>query len=102
MRLDVIVDGLEAEKKSWDLIEILEQHNIAFNLSLSNQSLHKKIKKATQSDSIGCVIIGNNEITDSTVTVKWFREYCQETVQYKNIATYLQRKLEAQIINMQT
>ena len=94
IRLEIIADGSEAQKKSWALAQSLEQNNISFNLNLSNQGIHKKVKKAAQSNSLGCLIIGANEITDSTVTVKWLHEHSQETIYYDSIIKYLKEKLE--------
>lgn len=93
-RFDIITEGFEAEKKSWRLIQALEQHNIAFNLNLGNQSIHKKIKKAAQANSLGCLIIGCDEVTDSTITVKWLREHQQETIDYNYTIKYLQKRLK--------
>ena len=93
-RFDIITEGLEAQKKSIQLMQELEQHNIAFNLTLSNQNLHKQIKKAAQSNILGCLILSNNEIKDSTITVKWLNEYCQDTISYEHIIKYLQKKLK--------
>lgn len=93
-RFDIVTEGTEAQKKSWDLIKILEKHNIVFNLHLSSQGLNKQIKRAIQNKAIGCIIIGKNEIKNFTVTVKWINEYYQETIKYSSIITYLQEKLK--------
>lgn len=93
-RFDIITEGHEAQKKSWGLMQALEENNIHFNLILSSQNLHKKIKKAVQGGSLGCLIIGSHEAADSTITVKWFREHCQETISCEHIIAYLQKKLK--------
>lgn len=100
-RFDIITEGHEAQKKSWKLMQELENNGINFNLNLSNQSMHKKIKKAAQSNSLGCLIIGSNEVTSSTITVKWLREYYQETISDDSIIKYLRRKLGIDIIHIQ-
>lgn len=92
-RFKIITEGHEAQKKAWKLMQALENSGIDFDLSFSNQSIHKKIKKAAQSDSFGCIIIGSNEIASSTVTVKWLHEYYQETINYDSAITYIQKKL---------
>lgn len=94
-RFEIITEGLEADKKSWNLIEVLSRNSIMFNLNLSKQHISKKIKKAAQSNSTGCLIIGNYEIENSTITVKWLEENLQETVKYDHIAQYLKYKLKS-------
>lgn len=93
-RFEIITEGSEAQRKSWALAQVLEQNNISFNLNLSNQGLHKKVKKAAQNNSLGCLIIGTNEIIDSTITVKWLQKHCQETICYEDTVKYLKEKLE--------
>lgn len=93
-RFDIIAEGSEAQKKSWHLIQMLEKHNIMFNLNLSMQSLNKKIKKAIQNHSLGCLIIRSSEIKESTVTIKWLYEYREEIVHYANLINHLQIKLK--------
>lgn len=96
-RLDIIAEGEEAQRQTWHLIQMLEKNNIMFNLNLENKSLHKKIKKASQNNSLGCLIIGKNEIADKAITVKWLHKQCQKVVQYNHIVKYLQKELEKYI-----
>lgn len=93
-RFEIITEGSEAQKKSWALAQVLEQHDISFNLNLSNQGIHKKVKKAVQNNSLGCLIIGDNEVANSTITVKWLQKHLQETICYDSIVKYLKEKLE--------
>lgn len=92
-RFDIITEGLEAQKISSHLIQLLEEENIMFNLNFSNQSLNKQIKKSIQNKSLGCLILGTYEIQSSTITIKWLKEHYQETIQYNNIINYLNSKL---------
>ena len=93
-RFDIIAEGLEAEKQSLKLIKMLEKNKIMFNLNLSSQSLQKKIKRAIQNNSLGCLIIGSQEVENSNITIKWLQERYQETINYDQIINYLQAKLE--------
>ena len=94
IRFDILAEGIDGQKKSCDLSKLLAENNIMFNLNLSNQNLNKQIKKAIQNKSIGCIIIGNYEIQNSTITIKWLNKHYQETIDYNLIITYLKRKLE--------
>ncbi len=93
-RFEIIAEGPAAEKKSWGLAQELEKHNISFNLNLGDQSLRKKIKKAIQNNALGCLIIGNNEIKGSAITVKWPGKHLQETICYDDTIKYLKGKLK--------
>lgn len=94
IRFDILTEGIDGQKKSCDLSRLLAENNIKFNLNLGNQNLNKQIKKAIQNKSIGCIIIGNYEIQNSTITIKWLNKHYQETIDYDLIITYLKRKLE--------
>lgn len=94
IRFDILAEGIDGQKKSCDLSKLLAENNIMFNLNLSNQNLNKRIKKAIQNKSIGCIIIGNYEIQNSTITIKWLNKHYQETIDYSLIITYLKSKLE--------
>jgi len=96
-RFDIVTEGIEAQKISWDLIQLLEEENIMFNMNFSNQSLNKQIKKSIQNKSLGCLILGTNEIQSSKITIKWLKEHYQETIEYSNIINYLKSKLNQKI-----
>ena len=93
-RFEIIASNLNAQKLSCKLSRLLAKHNIMFNLNLGNYNLKKQIKKAVQNGSIGCIIIGEDEIKDLTLTVKWLNEYYQETIPYDNIIDYLKKKIQ--------
>ena len=99
IRFDIITEDLEGQKKSWKIIEALKAHNIMFNLNLSRQSLQKKIKKAIQSNIFGCIIIGGNEVKNSTVTIKWLHEQRQESIPYNEAINYIEKKIKEYAAN---
>lgn len=92
-RFEIITENSEGQKKSCHLMQILTEHSIPFNLNLNNQKITKQIKKAIKNKSIGCIIIGDNEIQESTVTIKWLTQNYQETIPYQSIIPYLKNKL---------
>nr|YP_010728753.1 histidine tRNA synthetase [Phymatolithon calcareum]WEA76788.1 histidine tRNA synthetase [Phymatolithon calcareum] len=92
IRFHIITSGLKAKKKVWHLINLLETNDIKFNLDLSNNSFQKQIKKANQCNAFSCLIIGDKEIEDQTITIKWLKEHYQETILYNNIINYIQKK----------
>nr|YP_009541669.1 histidine tRNA synthetase [Synarthrophyton chejuense]AYR05678.1 histidine tRNA synthetase [Synarthrophyton chejuense] len=96
-RFYIITQGSKAKKKAWDLIHLLEINNIKFHLDLSSSSFQKQIKKANKNNTKGCLILGDQEIDNNTITIKWLHEYYQETILYTNIIKYLQIKSKIQI-----
>ena len=92
-RFEIITESSEGEKKSCHLMQVLTEHSIPFNLNLSNQKLTKQIKKAIKNKNIGCIIIGDNEVQKSTITIKWLTQNYQETIPYQSIIPYLKNKI---------
>ncbi len=91
-RFYIVTQGSKAQKKVWHLINLLQQHSIKFHIDLSNHSFQKQIKKANQYNMLSCLILGDKEIEEETITVKWLKEYYQETILYNNIIKYIQEK----------
>ena len=98
LRFDIITESTEGQKKSCHLMNLLTSNNILFNLNLKNQKLQKQIKKAIQNKSVGCLILGTNEIKDSTITIKWLDQHYQETIPYKLIIPYLKNRIKQLIV----
>lgn len=94
VRFYIITNGLKAKKKAWHLINLLETNNIKFNLDLSNNSFQKQIKKANKSNALSCIILGDKEIEDQTITIKWLKKHYQETILYNNIINYIQKNIK--------
>lgn len=93
-RFEIITNSIHGQKKSCHLSKILAENQIMFNLNFSNQNLNRQIKKAIQNKSIACIIIGEDEVQNSTITIKWLNQNYQETIPYNSIVTYLQSKLQ--------
>ena len=91
-RFEIIANSINAQKLSCQLSQLLAKHRILFNLNLSNKNFKKQIKKAVQDKYTGCIIIGETEYNDQTLTVKWLNEHYQETIPYHKIIDYLQDK----------
>lgn len=92
-RFEIITNNLQGQQKSCQLSELLAENNIMFNLNFNNQNLNKQIKKAIQNKAIGCIIIGEDEIQNSTITIKWLEKHYQETIRDNTIIDYLKNKL---------
>nr|YP_007878173.1 histidine tRNA synthetase [Calliarthron tuberculosum]AGA63784.1 histidine tRNA synthetase [Calliarthron tuberculosum] len=92
-RFYLITQGYEADKKAWNLIKLLQQEKIKFNIDFNQDSFQKNIKKAIKNNALGCLIIGPDEIKNSTITIKWLEKNYQETISYNNIIKYLKQNI---------
>jgi histidyl-tRNA synthetase len=92
-RFQIIAETDEGQKKSCQIMQLLTENNILFNLSFNNQKLTKQIKKAIKNKSIGCIIIGETEIQKSTITIKWLDQHYQETIPFQSLISYIKNKL---------
>nr|YP_009510737.1 histidine-tRNA ligase [Gracilaria ferox]AXI96410.1 histidine-tRNA ligase [Gracilaria ferox]UAD85894.1 histidine-tRNA ligase [Gracilaria ferox] len=78
----IATQGLEAQKKIWEIIQNLEKENIKFELDLSNTSFQKQIKRASKLGAKFCIILGDQEINDNCITTKKLDEHKQYTISY--------------------
>ena len=62
--------GAEAQKKIWEIIQILENQKISFELDLNSTSFQKQLKKANRSGAQICIILGDEEIANNNITIK--------------------------------
>nr|YP_010851711.1 Histidine-tRNA ligase [Echinothamnion hystrix]WGH14510.1 Histidine-tRNA ligase [Echinothamnion hystrix] len=74
----------------WDIINILQEYQLKFELDLSHQSLTKQIKKANQLKSKICLILGENEIDNNSITIKWLQTGTQQTIKLSCLRKYIQ------------
>nr|YP_009399603.1 Histidine-tRNA ligase [Dictyomenia sonderi]ARW69209.1 Histidine-tRNA ligase [Dictyomenia sonderi] len=73
----------------WDIIDILKEYQLNFELDLSNNNLSKQIKRANQLKAEICFIIGENEIRDKSITIKWLQTRTQQTIKLSNLRKYI-------------
>nr|YP_009398785.1 Histidine-tRNA ligase [Kuetzingia canaliculata]ARW67971.1 Histidine-tRNA ligase [Kuetzingia canaliculata] len=73
----------------WDIIKTIEKLGINFELDLSSNSLYKQIRRANQLKSKICFIIGEEEVINQYITVKWLDTGTQQQIKTKQIYNYL-------------
>lgn len=83
-RVYLATQGKKSEKKIWEIIEVLEKQKINFELDLNNTSFQKQLKKASKCGAKVCIIIGDNEVINNTITIKWLENNFQETISHEN------------------
>nr|QCI06562.1 Histidine-tRNA ligase [Erythroglossum lusitanicum] len=85
----IAIKGYEAQQKIWNIIEILEEYNIRFELNLNQNNLQKQLKKANQLGAKICLIMAENEIINQYITIKYLKTGRQEIIKINNLRTYL-------------
>lgn len=88
----IVTQGIDAQKKACQLIQVLEKNSIKFYLDITHNNFQKQIKKATQMHCLGCLILGLNEIKNNSITIKWLEKRYQETISYDNLIDYIDKK----------
>nr|YP_009392371.1 Histidine-tRNA ligase [Osmundaria fimbriata]ARW60933.1 Histidine-tRNA ligase [Osmundaria fimbriata] len=73
----------------WKIIKVIEKLKINFELDLSNNNLYKQLKKASQRKSKICLILGEDEINNQYVTVKWINTSTQQRIKIHQLYNYL-------------
>ena len=92
-RFYIITQGFDAQKKALHLVQLFQKNNLKFHLEVSNGNLSKRIKKAVKNSAFACILLGQNEVDQHTVTIKWIATRSQETISYNNIIEYIKIKL---------
>nr|YP_010951845.1 Histidine--tRNA ligase [Laurencia elata]WMP12784.1 Histidine--tRNA ligase [Laurencia elata] len=73
----------------WQIVNTIDKYQLHFELDISNSSLNKQIKKANQIGSKICFIIGNDEILNKYITIKWLETGTQQKVPVCKIDNYI-------------
>nr|YP_009393413.1 Histidine-tRNA ligase [Symphyocladiella dendroidea]ARW61975.1 Histidine-tRNA ligase [Symphyocladiella dendroidea] len=88
-RIYIATQNFDTVDIIWDIIHILQEYQVKFELDLSNNNLSKQIRKANQLKAKICLIIGENEIRDKSITIKWLQTRTQQTIKISNFRKYI-------------
>nr|YP_010619560.1 Histidine-tRNA ligase [Xiphosiphonia pinnulata]WAX03573.1 Histidine-tRNA ligase [Xiphosiphonia pinnulata] len=89
-RIYIAVQNLHKIDILWDIIHILQEYQLKFELDLNSNNLSKQIRKANQLKAKICLIIGENEIRDKSITIKWLQTGTQQNIQISNFRKYIE------------
>lgn len=89
LNIYIIVQGTEKPKQIWDIIKIIEECNITFDLNITENNLIKQLKQAYNSSAQICFIIGEKEIINHYITIKWLKNREQQKVKLSYLKAYL-------------
>lgn len=84
----LINQNIKTQQYMWNIIEILEKANIKFELDLSNNNFSKQIKKAYNSGAQKCIIVGDYEVNNKSITIKDLTYNSQKTI---NLSHFIEK-----------
>jgi len=73
----------------WKIIEIIDKYQFNFEIDLSRNNLNKQLKRANQIKATICFIIGDDEIKNQYITVKWLQTSTQQKIKLTQLQGYL-------------
>jgi histidyl-tRNA synthetase len=82
----IATQGSEAKKYILKIIPSIQQYRIKFEIDFTDSSFQKQLKKASKKEAIMCLLISPYEVQSNTITLKWLKQYKQQTY---NIADFL-------------
>nr|YP_009397739.1 Histidine-tRNA ligase [Dipterosiphonia australica]ARW66925.1 Histidine-tRNA ligase [Dipterosiphonia australica] len=88
-KIYIAIQHIGANNLLWSIIKILTNYKLEFEIDLSNNNLSKQIKKANQLKAKICFILGENEINNNFVTIKWLNTGTQQTLQLSELTKYI-------------
>nr|YP_009315031.1 Histidine-tRNA ligase [Scinaia undulata]SCW23486.1 Histidine-tRNA ligase [Scinaia undulata] len=71
------------------LIPKIHKHELKYELDTSNSSIKKQLQRANKKQSMACIIIGENEIINQNITIKWLHKYKQDTYKIQDFLKIL-------------
>ncbi len=71
------------------LAQKLREHGLKIELDLSGSGFAKQFKKADKSGAKACLVLGESEIENNTIQLKWLENSNQETINQADLITRL-------------
>jgi len=98
MSIDCYVasQGTKAQEIGMIITQFLRNQLIKTELDISSSNFGKQIKQAHKKRAIVCLILGDNEVQQETITIKWMCTQEEENIsiiQFRNKISYLKKKI---------
>lgn len=89
--------GIEAKKNIWPIINILEEQGISFELDLNSNNFQKQLKKANKLGVVMCILLGDTEISNQNISIKWMDTGIQKTIHIATLYNTLLKYTKGQL-----
>nr|YP_009295585.1 histidine tRNA synthetase [Mastocarpus papillatus]AOL58069.1 histidine tRNA synthetase [Mastocarpus papillatus] len=91
--------GQRTQNTVLKIISLLEEQEISFELNLENNNFQKQLKQASKVGAQACIIIGDDEVSNKSITIKWLSNHKQENISLINLSTLIARLKDLSSIN---
>nr|YP_009312982.1 Histidine-tRNA ligase [Helminthora furcellata]SCW21236.1 Histidine-tRNA ligase [Helminthora furcellata]SCW24096.1 Histidine-tRNA ligase [Helminthora furcellata] len=61
------------------ILKLIKPHHLKYELDVSGSSLKKQLQKANRKNTMILIIVGEEEVRQQTVTIKWLNLHLQQT-----------------------
>lgn len=89
--------GEAANQYSLKIMKFLQEKKFTTVLDFSNKSFTKQLTKANKASATACLLIGDQEMLDQVITIKWLHNGEQEILKQEELDTtvsYLKHKIQ--------
>nr|YP_009546629.1 histidine-tRNA synthetase [Gelidium kathyanniae]AYO27977.1 histidine-tRNA synthetase [Gelidium kathyanniae] len=87
----IATKGMQAKLSIWPILNLLEEAQISFELDLQNNSFQKQLKKASKLGTSICLLIGDDEVNNNSITIKYLKEHKQKIISLNELIQELQK-----------
>nr|YP_010873268.1 Histidine-tRNA ligase [Nemalion vermiculare]WGV34328.1 Histidine-tRNA ligase [Nemalion vermiculare] len=74
---------------SLQLVPLMQKFGLKYELDISGSMLRKQIQKASKRKAMICIIIGQEEVNNKTITLKWLDKNYQNTYKIEKLQNML-------------
>nr|YP_009244659.1 histidine-tRNA synthetase [Pyropia pulchra]AMK96901.1 histidine-tRNA synthetase [Pyropia pulchra] len=92
----IATQGEKANEAGMKIMNVLHQQLFKIEIDVSTSNFGKQIKQANKKGAIACIIIGNKEVEQGLVSIKWMSTQQQESMtimQFEHSISYLKKKI---------
>nr|AIA21376.1 histidine tRNA synthetase [Pyropia kanakaensis] len=92
----IATQGEKANEAGIKIMSFLHQQLFKIEIDVSSSNFGKQIKQANKKRAIACIIIGDTEVEQGIVSIKWMATQQQENMtimQFEHSASYLKKKI---------
>lgn len=92
----IATQGSAANKAGMVIMKFLNQSLCTVELDVSSSTFSKQIKQANKKRAIACIIIGEQEVQQDSLSIKWMLNKEQENItidQFREQVSYFKKKL---------
>jgi len=91
IKIYIAIEGKIAETRIWNIISILENKKINYELDITGSSLKKQIKRANLMSTNICIILNDQEVQNNYIIIKWLKIKEQNKINLNKFEEYINK-----------